>query len=374
MKRLLLALLALGPFAAHAETGVTDSEIVLGQSAAMTGAAAELGKGMNRGAKAYFDWVNQHGGVNGRKIRLVAQDDGYEPDRAESNTRNLIDKEHVFALFGYVGTPTSNAALPLATQAKVPFFAPYTGADSMRTPFNHYVFNLRASYRDEALYVADHMTRMGMKTIDVFYQNDAYGNAGLQAMQAAAAAKGINILATATVERNSTDVSRAINELVAKNPANAVFIVSAYKSSAAFIDAAHAQHYMGPFYNVSFVGTEALVRELKSGGTGVLVSQVLPTPYNATKSATIDYQRVMKAAGSTQFDYVSLEGYMAARLMVEGLKRSGSNPTREKLISALENLGDFDMGGFHVRFSDRSHNGSGFVDLSVIDAQGKIRN
>lgn len=374
MRKLLVSLLfILASAMVAAEVGVTDNEILLGQSAAMSGPAAELGKGMNRGARAYFDWINQHGGVNGRKIRLVTLDDGYEPDRAETNTRSLIDSHKVFALFGYVGTPTSNASLPLVNQAHIPFVAPFTGADSLRTPFNRNIFNIRASYRDEAERIAKSMSAIGMKTINIFYQDDAYGQTGLKAMQAAAANHGIQIVATATVKRNSTEVGKAVETLVLDHPANAVFMVSAYKSCAAFISAARGHHFMGPFYNVSFVGTEALVKELHQDGNGVMVSQVLPSPYSATLKATMDYQKTMKAAGIDTVDYVSLEGYIGARVLVEGLKRAGHDLTRERLVSALEGLGDYDLGGIRVKFTSSSHNGSQYVDLSILDNEGNIR-
>ncbi|MBB5192864.1 ABC-type branched-subunit amino acid transport system substrate-binding protein [Silvimonas terrae] len=373
MKALWLGLLALISLSAlAAEPGITENEIVLGQSAALSGPAAELGKGVNRGAKAYFDYVNAHGGVNGRKIKLIALDDGYEPDRAAANTQKLIKEQQVFALFGYVGTPTSNASLPLINQNSVPFIAPFTGADSLRNPLNKNIFNVRAGYRDEAAEIAEGMKKMGMSTINIFYQNDAYGQAGLKAMQEASLKYGIKINATATVQRNSVDVAKAVDELVVKSPANAVFMVTAYKSSAAFITAARSRNYIGPFYNVSFVGTEALVHELKNDGSGVIVSQVMPTPYNPTRPITIDYVKALSAAGINDVDYPSLEGYIGARVLVEGLKRAGKGLTREKLVSALESLGDYDLGGYRVKFSPTNHNGSTYVDLTVVDHDGRI--
>ncbi|MBV8467442.1 MAG: ABC transporter substrate-binding protein [Burkholderiales bacterium] len=366
-------LMAVAMLAAKAETGVTDTEIVLGQSAAMSGPAAELGKGMNRGAKAYFDWVNQHGGINGRKIRLVAMDDGYEPNRAEANTQALIENTRAFALFGYVGTPTSNASLPLVDKAHIPFIAPYTGADSLRNPFNRNVFNMRASYRDEAEQAAKLMAKMGQTTVNVFYQNDAYGKAGLKALQQAIVGKGITIGAMATVERNTVDVAQAVDELIVKHPANAVFMVSAYKSCAAFIDAARGKDFIGPYYNVSFVGTEALLQQLKKDGSGVIVTQVMPSPYSAVTPATMEYRKMMAADGSEQYDYPSLEGYFAARLLVDGLKRAGRDLTRDRLVAALEGLGEHDMGGFRVKFGPGSHNGSHFIELTVLDHEGHIR-
>ncbi|MGQ5524051.1 ABC transporter substrate-binding protein [Chitinimonas sp. PSY-7] len=358
---------------AHAEVGVTDSEIIIGQSAALSGAAAELGKGVSRGANAYFDQINKRGGIHGRKIRLVTLDDGYEPDRAAANTKKLLEDENAFALFGYVGTPTSNASLPQIKQTGVPFIAPYTGADSLREPFTRNVFNIRASYGDEAKKIAEFISKMGMNTINVLYQDDAYGSAGLVAMQEAAAIYKLTIKAKATVKRNSTDVSRAVEELIVNKPANAVFIVSAYKSSAAFISAARARNSIGPFYNVSFVGTEALVNELKQNANGVIVTQVVPSPYNAIKPVAQDYQKTMKAAGINTVDYPSMEGYLGARILAEGIKRAGRDLNREKLINALEGLHNYDMGGFRVNFSGTNRSGSQFIDLTVLDSSGKIR-
>ncbi|GAB7129401.1 ABC transporter substrate-binding protein [Silvimonas sp. JCM 19000] len=372
MRALWIACLAALAINAHAETGVTDSEIIIGQSAALSGPAAKLGQGVNRGAKAYFDYVNQHGGVNGRKIKLVALDDGYEPDRAAANTKELISKQGAFALFGYVGTPTSNASLPAVKEAHIPFVAPFTGAASLRTPVIKEVFNVRAGYQEEAARVASAMSKIGMKTVNVFYQDDAYGQAGLKAMQDAAPKYGITINATATVKRNTVDVAGAINELIVKKPANAVFMVTAYKSSAAFINAARAKNSIGPFYNVSFVGTEALIAELKNDGSGLIVSQVMPSPYNPVLPVTIDYIKVMTAAGIKDVDYPSLEGYVGARVLVEGLKRAGKGLTRDKLIASLEGMSDYDMGGFRVKFSGSDHGASSFVDLTVIDKDGHI--
>ncbi|GAB3253024.1 ABC transporter substrate-binding protein [Chitinimonas naiadis] len=373
MKAIMLSSLLATSLFAQAETGVTDSEIIIGQSAATSGPAAELGKGVARGAKAYFEQINKKGGINGRKIRLVTLDDGYEPERAAANTKKLIESENAFALFGYVGTPTSNASLPQINQARIPFIAPYTGADSLRAPFNRYVFNVRASYRDEAEEIASSMAKLGMSSINVFYQNDAFGASGLKAMQDAAAKYKITINATATVQRNSVDVNKAVEELVMKKPANAVFMVAAYKSSAAFIASARSRNFMGPYYNVSFVGTEALVGELKQDGSGVMVSQVTPSPYSAVKPVSMEYQKMLKATDVASVDYPSMEGYLGARILVEGLKRAGRDLTRDKLINALESMGDYDMGGFRVRYSASNHNGSQFIDMTVLDSSGKIR-
>jgi ABC-type branched-subunit amino acid transport system substrate-binding protein len=365
---------ALGPVGAS-EPGVSDTRIVLGQSAPFSGPSAQLGIQYNLGAQVYFDALNAVGGVHGRRIQLVTADDRYEPDLAAANTTRLIDDEHVFALFGYVGTPTSNAALPIFTREHVPFFAPFTGAESLRDPVNRYVFNVRASYFDETEHLVDQLANLSITRIAVFYQNDAYGQAGLAGVTRAMKKRNLEIVATATVQRNSTDVAAAVRTLMAAQPA-VIIEISAYPSCAALIRAMHAQGYTGQFDNVSFVGSLALADVLKDEGPGVVISQVVPFPWGISEPILREYQRAMDAAGKKdKIDYSSLEGYIAARAFAEGLRRAGTNLTRESLISALETItpSNYDGGGFDVNFSPRSHSGSKFVELTMILPNRKFR-
>ncbi|MEO7548434.1 MAG: ABC transporter substrate-binding protein, partial [Ramlibacter sp.] len=218
-----------------------SERIVLGQSAPFTGPAAQLGIQFNRGAKVYFNQVNAQGGVGKRTIELVNLDDGYEPDRCAANTRKLIDND-VFALFGFIGTPTSVVALPLATAARVPFFGPFTGAMALRQPFNRYAFHVRASYNDETGLIVRQLTTLGLKKIAVFYQNDAYGKAGLDGVVLALGALNLKPVALATVERNSVEVAASVKTLVAAAP-DAIVQIGAYKACAAFIRAAQKSGY-----------------------------------------------------------------------------------------------------------------------------------
>ena len=348
-----------------AETGVTSESIVLGQSAALTGPAAELGTEMRVGALAYFSQINQAGGVHGRQIKLTTLDDGYEPDRAAANTKKLINEDKVFALFGYVGTPTSNAALPIFTEARVPFFGAFTGAESLRTPFNRQIFNVRASYFDETEKIVEQLTSLGVRNISVFYQNDAYGQAGLAGVTRALTKRNMKIVNIATVERNTVAVDVAVKTLLPGQP-DVIVMISAYKSIAAFVKAAKKAGYVGLFHNVSFVGSRALAQELGAEGYGVAISQVMPFPFSSSLPVVRDYLQVMKLANSSQASFTSLEGYVAARVLVEGLKRAGKDLTRDKLIAALETLNYTDFGGFVVNFTPQSHNGSSFVDLTMI--------
>ena len=371
LRSALLAILTAASAAAWAEDGILPDRIVLGQSVALTGPAAELGIQMRNGARAYFDHVNAQGGVHGRRIDLRTLDDGYEPSRTAPNTRKLIEEDRVFALFGYVGTPTSAAALPIFTQAKVPFFGPFTGAELLRQPFNRYIFNVRASYYDETEKIVEQVLSIGGKSIAVFYQNDSYGQAGLKGVEIALTRRNLKIAALGTVERNTVKVEDAVKSIGASRP-DAVVMISAYKSCAEFIRQMRKAGSGATFYNVSFVGSQALANELGKDGVGVAISQVMPFPWGASVPVVKEYQRLMLKAGHKDFNFSAIEGFVAAKVFVEGLRRTGRNLTRESFIATLERMSDIDVGGFYVGFSPQNHNASKFVDLTIIGRQGKF--
>jgi len=348
------------------------NRIVLGQSAAFSGPAAQLGIQMNKGARIYFDTLNANGGIHGAQIELRTLDDGYEPDRCKANTEKFI-KDDVFGLFGYVGTPTCLAALPLVNDSKMPFFGPFTGAEALREPFSKSVFHVRASYYDETGLIVKQLTSLGLRKIAVFYQNDSYGKAGLEGVKRALKPLGLEPVALGTVERNTIDVASAIKEIVPKLP-DAVVQISAYKSCAAFIREARKAGYGGTFFNVSFVGTQALADELGKEGRGIMVSQVMPFPFSTTTPIAREYlEAVRKAGADTTANYSSMEGYMAAKVIAEGLKRAGRNPNRDALINGLESIQNANFGGFTVDFGPKDHVASSFVDLSMLTEDGKVR-
>ena len=349
------------------------NRIVLGQSAATSGPAAALGSQFRLGAMLHFERINAKGGINGRTIELQTLDDGYEPDRCAENTRRLIDGG-AFALFGYIGTPTSLAALPLATQSKLPFLAPFTGAEALRTPFNRYAFHVRASYFDETAEIVKQSAAIGIKRIGVFHQNDSYGKAGLEGVTRALKPLGLEPAGLGTVERNTVDVDAAVKSILAGKP-DAIVQISAYKSCAAFIRAARKAGFGGTFYNVSFVGTKALADELKQDARGVVVSQVMPFPYAPVSQLSGDYLAAGKAAFGDKFEpnYSSMEGFVTARIVAEGLRRAGGNANPDALIGGLESMRDYNLGGFFVDFSPTDHTGSKYVDLTILTADGQVR-
>lgn len=369
-----LAALTLGVQGAAlaADPGIGNGVIVLGQSAAMTGPASSLGVEMREGSLAYFSRINATGGVNGRKIELRSLDDGYEPERAAANTRKLIEEERVFMLFGYVGTPTSQASLPIFTAAKVPFFGAFTGAELLRTPVNHYVFNLRASYYDETETMVNHLVTSGKRNIAVFYQNDSYGSAGLTGVELAMKRRGLAISATGTVERNTTEVANAVKSIGAAKP-DAVIMVSAYRSCGEFVRQAKKAGIRADFLNVSFVGAKALATDLGGDGYGVVVAQVVPFPWGANAPVVREYHKAMASVNpQSALSFTSLEGYLAAKTLTEALRRVGHDLSRERLIAELERMREYDLGGFVVGFSPSNHSGSKFVDLTMIGREGRF--
>ncbi|HEX5129499.1 MAG TPA: ABC transporter substrate-binding protein [Usitatibacter sp.] len=370
MKRLFLAAVAVAAATFASAQGVTDNQIVLGQSVALTGPAQQLGLDMQLGANLYFNKVNAQGGVNGRKIVLKTLDDGYESARAAENTRKLINEEKVFALFGYVGTPTSQASLPIFTEARVPFVGPFTGAELLRTPVNRYVFNVRASYFDETEAIVQHLTAMSIDRIAVFYQNDAYGQAGLEGVERALKKRNLQVMAKGTVERNTVDVKKSVDTMVKADP-QAIVMISAYKSCAAFIKEMKKAGKNPTFWNVSFVGSKALAKELDKEGRGVQISQVVPFPWDSTVPVVKEYRRAMDE-GKHEIGFGTLEGWIAAKVMVEGLRRAGRKLDRETFVRAMEAMNDLDVGGFKVHYGPQSHSGSKFVDLTIISKEQKF--
>jgi branched-chain amino acid transport system substrate-binding protein len=374
MKRILTLFAAICAFAAvsavRAQDGITPNSILIGQSAAFTGPAAQLGIQMRDGAKLWFDYVNAQGGINGRKIELRSRDDKYESKLAAENTKKLIEEDRVFLLFGYVGTPTSQASLPIFTEARVPFVAPFTGAELLRSPFNRYVFNVRASYFDETEKMVEHLTRTGARKFAVFYQNDAYGQAGLEGVKRALARRNMQIAATGTVERNTTNVAEAVKAINAAEP-EATIMISAYASVAEFVRQMKKAGSVSQFFNVSFVGSKALADALGKDGHGVMISQVVPFPWSPLTPIVKEYLDLAKRA-NVDVNFSSLEGFVGAKVLTEGLRRAGKEPTRDKFIAAMETMSNYEIGGFTVRFGPDNHNGSQYVDLSMIGRDGKF--
>jgi ABC-type branched-subunit amino acid transport system substrate-binding protein len=357
---------------AYAEDGVTGDTIIFGQAAVLEGPASALGLGMQQGLNAAFNEINAKGGVHGRKLKLISVNDGYEPDRAIAATKKLIEEDKVFALIGPVGTPTSAAAQPIATAAKVPFMGAFTGAGFLRNPKLENVINVRASYDAETEAWVKHLTEdLKISKIAIFYQDDAFGRAGLSGFKKAMDKRNMTIAAEATYERNTVAVKSALLSLKRAEP-EAVVIVGAYKPVAEFIKLSRKTGFNPVFVNISFVGANALAKELGPDGKGVIVSQVVPFPGDTSLKVVADYQAAIKQAGGEP-EFVSLEGYLAGRLAIAALEKAGKDVTRESLIKTIKDTGKFDIGGLPMTFSAEKNEGLEKVWMTIIEGDGSFK-
>ncbi len=370
----LLDIPASGAEPGASEAGVFDNRILFGQSAALEGPAAALGLGMREGILAAFHEVNAAGGVKGRRLELVSRNDGYEPDKAIENTNQLLKVDQVFALIGEVGTPTSKAAQPIATAAGVPFIGPFTGAGFLRDPTLATVVNVRASYDQETeAWVERLTTDLGISRIALFYQDDSFGLAGRAGVLTALEKRSMALVAEGTYVRNTTAVKTALLTIRKAAP-QAVGMVGTYAACAEFIRLARRLGLDAVFVNISFVGSNSLAKELGSDGKGVVISQVVPFPGDATVPVVARYQKALKAAApEAEFGFVSLEGYLVGRLVAEALSSLDGPVTRAGLLTAIKERGTFDLGGITLTYGPNKNQGMDRVFLTVIQADGSIR-
>jgi branched-chain amino acid transport system substrate-binding protein len=366
-------LVSLAGGAVLAEDGVADTKIIFGQVAALTVPAQDLGQGMRQGILAAFADANRGGGIFGRTLELKSRDDGYEPEKTVEATKAILDEDKVFALVGAVGTPTSKASQPIATEAKVPFIGPFTGAEFLRNPYNRYVVNVRASYFEETEAWIDHLTKdLGISKIAILYQDDAFGLAGLDGVQRAMAKRNMSLVASGSFKRNTTAVKSALLDIMKAQP-EAVVTVAPYKPVAEFIKLAHQVKMDAVFVAISFVGSDSLAQELGNEGTGVIVSQVVPFPGDESLPVVASYHQAMTAVDpKAKPGFVSLEGYMVGRLVVESLKRVKGEPTREGLLDAIYSA-PFDLGGATLSYGPAKNQGSDQVYFTILQADGTFR-
>ncbi len=374
-KALLLCFLGCLGCAAAAEVGVTDNSILIGMTAPFSGPSGAYGLDMKMVINAYFRQVNDAGGIHGRRLELRALDDGYETDRAVANTRTLINQEKVFALLAsYGSSPTTAAMNEVFGAAKVPLVGTISGTDAIRQsprdhPNNRYMFNVRASYANETEAIVNQLVSLGFKNIAVLYQNDGFGKSGLDGVVAALRKHNQVPSAIATVERNSVEVSQAVQDIAKVSP-QAVIMVTLYKPTAAFVRAMRKASQKPQFMTLSPVGADLLVQELGDEARGIGISQVMPYPWNDTTPMVREYQKLLERQGKSS--YYGVEAYAMAKVLVEALRKAGKDPTREKLISSLESMHNYDLGGYRVSYSANDRLGSRFVDLTVIGSGGRV--
>jgi ABC-type branched-subunit amino acid transport system substrate-binding protein len=370
---LLLAVASASP-ARAGEIGVGPDRILFGQAAALEGPSSALGQGMRQGILAAFAEVNAKGGVHGRRLELISRDDGYDPDRSAAQTRTLIEQDKVFAPIGAVGTPTTAATVPLAQASGVPFIGPFTGAAFLRAPELHNVVNIRASYGAEAEAWIKHLTEdLHVRSIAIFYQDDAFGRDGLAGVKLALQKRNIELTAEGTFERNTRAVGSALRTIRRADP-EAVVMVGTYGPCAEFIKLAHKSGFIPVFVNISFVGAGALAQELGPEGNGVIVSQVVPFPWDASVRVVADYQAAEKALDpDLKPDFVSLEGYLSGRLVAAALEMAGPDPTRAEMLRLINEDGRFDISGDVMTFGRNAQDIPPKVFLTVIRPDGTFK-
>lgn len=344
--------------------GITDSEIIIGSSSALTGHTGFLGTQYIRGSLAYINEINDNGGVYGRKIKLISYDDQYDPVKTVTNTQKLIFEDKVFILFDYVGTPTSVRIINIVQEAKIPVLGLFTGAEELRTPFRPYIFNVRASYYQETDAAVDYFVeKLDFKKIAVFYQDDAFGMSGLKGVEIALNKYGMMPIATGTYVRGSEDVENALVTIRNANP-EAIVMIGTYTPLAKFVKLYKEQGYHPYFHSVSFVGADAFALELSSMGIReqdkIIVTQVVPDPYetSATYLQTVkDYRdHTAKYFPEDMPNYVGLEGYVNAKVLVRALNEAGRDLNRDKFIEAIESMNNYSIGiGIPAQYGPDDH-------------------
>jgi ABC-type branched-subunit amino acid transport system substrate-binding protein len=355
----------------NSQAGITDDRVLFGQSAAFTGPAAELGTNMRLGIEAAFNEANKAGGVHGRSLELVSLNDSYEPETAVTNTLRLIEDERVFMLIGAVGTPTSRSATPVSEAAGVPYLAPFTGAEFLRTTGPQNVINVRASYNQETEEMVERLTEdLGIRRIAVMYQDDSFGRAGYQGTVEALHRRHMSPVGIGLYTRNTTAVKTALLDIQRSLP-EAVIMVGAYEPVATFIKWARHLGIDTPFINISFVGSNALARELGPDGAGVFVTQVVPFPNDLSQPIVRSYRSALSSYESSALPgFVSLEGYLAGRLAIAGLEGCGRDLSRQCFLDSLTGADEIDLDGFVLRYGEDDNQGSDTVFLTVLGPDG----
>ena len=364
---------ATGASAARAETGVTDTTVLIGQSAVFSGPVADTGNHYRAGIELCFDKVNKAGGVNGRKLELTALDDAYDPKRTAANTHTLIEQNKVFALIGYTATANLIAAMPIAEAAKVPMFAPLVGTTSFRQKHNHYLFHVRASYQNELSRIAQQLSVVGSDNVAVVYQDSAFGKSNLDTLLPLLQAQKLKVAKTLPMAIDASSAADIATQITQAN-AGAVIMIMAGKMSEVLIRDLKAAGVGSTIYTISvgIVDAKGAATRLNGALRGVVTASIVPSPRLERYGIVKEYRQAIASSGAKIDNYTVLEGYIAAKVFVEGLRRAGRAPTREGFIAALEGLGKYDLGEFRVEYGPSNHNGSSFVELEMYTGDGNL--
>jgi branched-chain amino acid transport system substrate-binding protein len=370
-KSVLSLLIAGAACSATAEDGVTDSTILIGQTIGITGQIAGAVKELNEGANAYISQVNKRGGVNGRKIQIISLDDKFDPALSAKNAERLITEDKVFALFQNRGTPHTEAILPIMTANHVPLVGPSTGATILHTPVNPLLFNVRARYQAEILKTVEQFSQSGITQIGLVHVDDSFGRDGLAGYNFAMAARKLTPAMIAKFDRVKPDFPPIVDAILKAKP-HAVLIVSSAPTAATIIKMVRTAGNNTRFMTLSNNSSDAFVKSLGDYAPGVVVSQITPAPHLITSKLGQEYKIAAKASGAT-VSYAAMEGFIAAKILVEGLRRGGRKLTRESFIQGLESMRNVDLGGVDISYGPDDHTGSEYVELTIIGKDGKFR-
>ena len=352
------------------EPGVSADTLTLGTTAPFSGALQEWGQEYQRGADAYFAHLNAQGGVHGRRVLVQYLDDGYDAMRTVANARLLVQQRGVFALINLCGTANTEALLPQLDTLRVPVIGTASGSDTVRAPAarSRWLFHTRAGYAEETDKIAEFLDTTGVRRIAIVHQANPLGLSGLASARQALARRGIEPVAVASVETNAANVPAAVQAVAATSPA-VIVLVTAGIVSCRFISAYQETGVPTQFFGLNIIGSRQLVSELGERVRGVMVSQVTPHPWTGAQAISREYQRLMERAGHSELSFVSMEGFVNAKLAALALQWAGPQPTRERFVSALESAREIDLGGFVLRYTPQDHNGSRRVDLTILDAK-----
>lgn len=363
-------------WSAHAvDAGVTDTEIRLGASAVLSGPLGPQTAEYGAGSRLYFDAVNQNGGIHGRKISYTTLDDAFDVKQAVENTRKLLQEQPVFMIYNNTGTGHTAAILPLAAETKTVVFSPVTGAAPLRENFNRYLFHVRASYADEARYIQTQLKQMGIQRVALFYQDDAFGKALQAEVAKAAAASGVTLVAEVTINPKEPDFKAAAQALAKADP-QAVIMGTGGTTFTEAVKAVRQHTASRPsFYGFSVAGFGVIKKELGDGARGIVLAQVFPAMNQTSTAVVADYLRLLKLKDpEAKPSAPQFEGFVQARMLVEGLKRAGRNLTSDSFIAAMEGMGEFALSGkFVTKYGPKNHNGANYVELAIVDQQGNLR-
>jgi branched-chain amino acid transport system substrate-binding protein len=357
--------------AAPAATGVTSAEIVIGQDIDLTGTIAARMKPLVAAADAYLERVNAAGGVHGRRIKVLRTDSANKPDRTKENVKALVEKDGVFALWGISGTGNVGAALPYLTERGVPLVGSTSGADSFYSKTHPMLVNTKAGYGDEIRRMAGHLKDTSVTRVGVIYLDNGFGREAFKSAEAAIKERGLELVAVAKFKEDGSDIPQAAQAMVKAAPP-AVMLLTLAGPSPRVVDEFLKAGGRTQFFALSVVATDVLYKGIGERARGVIVTQIMPFPWDRSLPIVKEYQELMAKKGVTEFSHSGIEGLVLAKALVEGLRAAGKDPTRQRLMDGLEKLNNRDFGGYKLSFSPSDHNGSDFVEITMIGRGGKL--